>query len=104
MWRVEVVRKKGTGNGIHQLLQQLRGSKVRSQAIDPPWAHPFPARMPISVAEHLIKGTSTPGAVVLDPMAGSGTTLIAALRLGRHAIGFDRDPLAVLIARTIVHT
>src|SRR5207247_7189195 len=43
---------------------------------------------------------TTAGAVVLDPMAGSGTTLIAARRLKRTALGFDRDPLAVLISRS----
>jgi SAM-dependent methyltransferase len=36
---------------------------------------------------------------VLDPMAGSGTTLVTAKLRGHKAIGFDRDPLAVLIAR-----
>src|SRR6266699_1840811 len=35
---------------------------------------------------------------VLDPMAGSGTTLVTARLRGHEAIGFDRDPLAVLIA------
>lgn len=39
---------------------------------------------------------------VLDPMAGSGTTLVAARLRGHEAIGFDRDPLAVLIASTWV--
>jgi hypothetical protein len=36
---------------------------------------------------------------VLDPMAGSGTTLVVARSLGHQAIGFDTDPLAVLLAR-----
>lgn len=38
------------------------------------------------------------GLRVLDPMAGSGTTLVAARMRGHEAIGFDSDPLAVLIA------
>ena len=40
--------------------------------------------------------------VVLDPMTGSGTTLVAARLRGHSAIGFDMDPLAVLIASTWV--
>jgi SAM-dependent methyltransferase len=35
---------------------------------------------------------------VLDPMTGSGTTLVTARMRGHEAVGFDRDPLAVLIA------
>ena len=40
-----------------------------------------------------------PGSIVLDPMAGSGTVLRHALSLGHQAIGFDMDPLAVLMSR-----
>lgn len=60
--------------------------------------HPFPARMaPEIVFAELRRNRRH--RVVLDPMAGSGTTLVAA-RLGGHAaIGFDTDPLAVLIAK-----
>lgn len=37
---------------------------------------------------------------VLDPMTGSGTTIVVARALGHEAIGFDTDPLAILLART----
>jgi SAM-dependent methyltransferase len=37
---------------------------------------------------------------ILDPMAGSGTTLVVARSKGHIAYGVDRDPLAVIIART----
>lgn len=40
-----------------------------------------------------------PASVVLDPMAGSGTVLRQASENGHSAIGFDLDPLAVLISR-----
>jgi hypothetical protein len=36
---------------------------------------------------------------VLDPMAGSGTTIVVARATGHEAIGFDADPLAVLLTR-----
>ena len=38
-------------------------------------------------------------AVVLDPMVGSGTVIRQAAKLGRTSIGFDLDPLAVLMSR-----
>src|SRR4051794_30633388 len=39
------------------------------------------------------------GGVVVDPMMGSGTVIRHASDLGLHAIGFDLDPLAVLMSR-----
>jgi hypothetical protein len=36
---------------------------------------------------------------VLDPMVGSGTTVVVARAQGHHAIGFDSDPLAVTLSR-----
>ena len=59
--------------------------------------HPFPARMAADFVWKKLP-TSQPRLRVLDPMAGSGTTLVAARMRGHEAIGFDRDPLAVLIA------
>ena len=63
-----------------------------------PFPHPFPARMPVEVARAIVRGMSAKDDVVCDPMLGSGTTAAAALGLGRRSIGFDTDPLAVLLA------
>ena len=60
--------------------------------------HPFPAKFPPQLPKFLIERLSDPGDVVLDPMAGSGTTLVEAVRLGRRAVGCDIDPLARMIA------
>ena len=60
--------------------------------------HPFPAKFPPQLPAHFIEGLTESGDTVLDPMLGSGTTLVEAARLGRHAIGCDIDPLARLIA------
>ena len=48
-----------------------------------------PARYPVRLAERLIKTFSPDSGTVLDPFAGSGTTLIAAKKLNRVYCGFD---------------
>ena len=47
------------------------------------------AAFPVDLPRRIIAGWSPPGAVILDPFAGTGTTLLAADALGRHAIGTD---------------
>lgn len=47
-----------------------------------------------SEAAYVIEKFTQPGDVVLDPMCGSGTTLLAATNLGRRAVGIDIDPVA----------
>ena len=60
--------------------------------------HPFPAKFPPQLPSYFIERLSEPSHMVLDPMFGSGTTVLEAVRLRRNAIGCDIDPLARLIA------
>lgn len=60
--------------------------------------HPFPARMAPSIVWDALPKTGNPLSI-LDPMSGSGTTLVCARSRGHRAIGCDTDPLALLIAR-----
>ncbi len=60
--------------------------------------HPFPARMAPELAIDSLRDLPASG-VVLDPMAGSGTVLRHAGDMGHVAVGYDVDPLAVLISR-----
>ncbi len=60
--------------------------------------HAFPAKFPPQLPSLFIEHLTRPGDVVLDPMAGSGTTLVEAVLAGRKGIGFDIDPLALLVA------
>ncbi len=46
-------------------------------------------QMPEQLLGRIIRACSHPGEVVLDPFAGSGTTLAVAKKLGRHWIGFE---------------
>jgi DNA modification methylase len=51
--------------------------------------HPCP--FPEGIVTRAVIGTTNPGDTVLDPFAGSGTTLIAAKNLGRRAVGIELD-------------
>ena len=53
---------------------------------------------PAEVAEVLIRQSSQPGDVVVDPFMGSGSVGVAAARLGRRFLGNDLNPEAVRIA------
>ncbi|HLE15874.1 MAG TPA: DNA methyltransferase [Anaerolineales bacterium] len=58
-----------------------------------------PAKFPESLAQEFIEFFTKRGQVVLDPMVGTGSTLIAALRSGRHAYGIELNPAYAEIAR-----
>ena len=48
-----------------------------------------PTQKSIHVLKNIIEIFTDPGDVVIDPVAGSGTTLVAAKMLGRRAYGFE---------------
>jgi len=58
-----------------------------------------PCQLPIPLLERLILMTTDEGDIVLDPFAGTGTTAIAAKRLGRNYIAIDIDPEYVEIIK-----
>ena len=58
-----------------------------------------PTQKPEALLHRAILAATRPGAVVLDPFLGSGTTAAVAKRLGRRYIGFERDPGYAEIAR-----
>ncbi len=60
--------------------------------------HPFAARMAPEIAFEALKGLKKT-AVVLDPMVGSGTVLRTVSAFGLNGIGYDMDPLAVLMSK-----
>ena len=51
-----------------------------------------PCQMPEALLERIVRVASNPGDRVLDPFAGSGTTLAVAKRLGRHYLGMELSP------------
>ncbi|MDX2043336.1 MAG: DNA methyltransferase [Acidobacteriota bacterium] len=61
--------------------------------------HSFPAKFPPQLPRMFIRELTGTGDSVLDPMMGSGTTLVEACVGNRSGIGFDIDPLAVLLTQ-----
>ena len=55
----------------------------------------YPTQKPIALYERIIKASSNPGDLVLDPFAGCGTTIEAAKKNGRDVIGIDILPFAL---------
>jgi site-specific DNA-methyltransferase (adenine-specific) len=60
----------------------------------------YPTQKPESLLERIVRASSSPESRVLDPMCGSGTTLVAAERLGRAWLGIDQGAIAFRTAKT----
>ena len=52
----------------------------------------YPTQKPLALLERIIRASSNPGDIVLDPFCGCATTCVAAERLQRHWIGIDLSP------------
>ncbi len=61
-----------------------------------------PAKFPETMAQEFIEFFTKKGASVLDPMAGTGSTLVAALRAGRNSCGIELNPKYARIAEQVV--
>jgi hypothetical protein len=73
--------------------------KVGGGRMGSPLAHENEAPFPEELAEFFVRSFAPPGSVVLDPFCGSGTTLAAALRHGRRALGIDLRESQVSLTR-----
>jgi DNA modification methylase len=63
------------------------------------WQHHHPTRKPVRLLRYLVELYTRPGETVLDPFAGTGTTAVACLQLGRHCISIEQNPEYAKIAR-----
>ncbi len=61
-----------------------------------------PAKFPETMAQEFIEFFTKTGQTVLDPMAGTGSTLVAALRAGRNSHGIELNPKYASIAQQII--
>ncbi len=94
-----------TGSPVPQLkryLDEMPGQAAPDLWADIPPINPrakertgYPTQKPLALLERILKASSSPGDVVLDPFCGCATTLVAADRLSRQWAGVDLSPLAV---------
>jgi DNA modification methylase len=87
-------------NGPHFFVDERTHDSVFE--VDRPAASELhPTTKPVELISQMIRNSSLPGDIVLDPFAGSGSTLVAAHQLGRIGYGCELDPgyLAVQLER-----
>lgn len=82
LYRDKLPKFNNNGKMIFNWMEWIRDTKT-------PKIHP--TQKPIPVLKRLIEIFTDEGDVVIDPVAGSGTTLKAAAEMNRHAYGFEVD-------------
>lgn len=103
-----LVYKNGTAPHVNNV-ELGRYGRYRTNVWDYPGANTFragreeelalrPTVKPVSLVADAIRDCSKRGALVLDPFAGSGTTILAAERTGRRAAAIEMDPRYVDVA------
>src|SRR5215831_5320746 len=83
-------RSTWNGGGSHGVFIVNKGG-------DPRTGHQ--TQKPLALMELLVRLFSEPGELVLDPFAGSGSTGVAAIRLGRRFLGWEMNPEYARVAR-----
>ena len=76
-------RKRWNGHGTHAMWEAMPEDRSTTQ---------HPTAKPLDLMLQLVTLFTDPDETILDPFAGSGTTGVAALRLGRRFIGIEKDP------------
>src|SRR3989440_6047004 len=94
IWAAKNTKSRHTFN--YKLMKEInRGKQMKSVwEVRPPepWEKRFgkhPTQKPVALLERILLASTNEGDLVLDPFAGSGTTLLTAFRLRRHALGCE---------------
>lgn len=97
LWAARDQKARWTFN--YQLMKRLNGGKQMKSlwSILPPGKAEkaqgkHPTQKPLELLERVVVSASNPGDLILDPFCGSGTTGLAATRLGRRFVGIELDP------------
>lgn len=109
-WKPLVWNKKKIGMGYHYRAQyefvlffekgkrELADFRIPDVISVPRVDKGYPTEKPTELAKILIRQSSRPGQLVIDPFLGSGSTGVAALECGRRFAGCDVSPKSIAIA------
>ena len=93
---------RGSMPGFKRYLKPDSGAPITDMVLDiPPLSSGakektgYPTQKPLALLDRIIKASSNPGDMVLDPFAGCATACVSADRLQRQWAGIDLSPLAV---------
>lgn len=87
-------RTRWNGGGRHGIFRHPKNEDGALVGVK----NEHPTQKPKALMIELVSLFTDPGETVLDAFAGSGTTGIACLRLGRHFVGIERDPTYFALA------
>lgn len=90
---------RSMGVAVHATLAESLKKSVCAVCGESPKSEGHPTQKPIRLMEYLVRMITPPGGTVLDPFLGSGSTLVAAARLGFKGIGCEMSPEYLEIAR-----
>ena len=108
MKQIALFETEGKNVEVNKLVKRLPFKRVRDEYFDfkdtPAGTgiygiHPYPAMFHFLVVREIIKNFSNEGENVLDPFMGSGVVAGECLISGRNFVGYDINPLAVLISK-----
>ena len=104
IWAAKSSRSKFVYNYSQMRAAEFEGDKIKSRGkqLRSVWWIPnvpksekefgrHPTQKPLRLMRRVIEAFTLPGQMVLDPFMGSGSTGVAALELGRHFIGFEKE-------------
>jgi len=96
LWAAKSAKSKHTFN--YELMKEIAGGKqmksvwrIGAAGKNEKQFAKHPTQKPLALLQRIILASTEPGDLILDPFVGSGTTLLAALRERRRAVGIDSE-------------
>ena len=105
LWAAKSEKSKHTFN-YDDMRQEAGGKQMKSvwQILPPGKSEKkfgkHPTQKPVPLLERCIRAATNPGDFILDPFAGSSTTGVAALQLGRRYCGIEKETEYVQLSET----